>query len=393
MNKLLKRTWAEINLDHLEYNINSLRGCLPKSTDLMAIVKADAYGHGDKAIVTELCRLGIRFFGVSNLEEALSLRNAGADGDILILGVTPAEYADVLAQQNISQSVFCTEYAEKLSQAAATAGVTVKCHLKIDTGMGRIGFVNQLDSDATQEVLSVCKLQNLSFEGIFSHFSVADELSPESLDYTDAQQNAFNSLVQRLQESGIRFHHIHLQNSAGIIRHPNPLCNLARMGISMYGLSPSGDFQDILPVKPLMELKTIVTMVKEIPPGRSVSYGRNFISDRPMRIATVPIGYADGYHRALSGRGKMLLHGKPANILGKVCMDQLMLDVTDIPQAKAGDIVTVFGQSEDNFLSVDEVASLANTINYEIICDISKRVPRVYLRGGETVEIVDYLRR
>ena len=167
MNKLLKRTWAEINLDHLEYNINSLRGCLPKSTDLMAIVKADAYGHGDKAIVTELCRLGIRFFGVSNLEEALSLRNAGADGDILILGVTPAEYADVLAQQNISQSVFCTEYAEKLSQAAAAAGVTVKCHLKIDTGMGRIGFVNQLDSDATQEVLSVCKLQNLSFEGIF----------------------------------------------------------------------------------------------------------------------------------------------------------------------------------------------------------------------------------
>ena len=233
--------------------------------------------------------------------------------------------------------------------------------------MGRIGFVNQLDSDATQEVLSVCKLQNLSFEGIFSHFSVADELSPESLDYTDAQQNAFNSLVQRLQESGIRFRHIHLQNSAGIIRHPNPLCNLARMGISMYGLSPSGDFQDILPVKPLMELKTIVTMVKEIPPGRSVSYGRNFISDRPMRIATVPIGYADGYHCALSGRGKMLLHGKPANILGKVCMDQLMLDVTDIPQAKAGDIVTVFGHSEDNFLSVDEVASLANTINYEII--------------------------
>ncbi len=393
MNKLLKRTWAEINLDHLEYNVSCLRGCLSADINLMAIVKADAYGHGDRAIAAELCRLGIRFFGVSNLEEALSLRNAGAEGEILILGVTPAEYADVLAKYQISQSVFCTEYAERLSQAAEAAGVTVKCHLKIDTGMGRIGFVNQLHADALQEILSVCRLKGLSFEGIFSHFSVADELSEEALAYTDAQQGFFNDLTEKLLQSGLHFRYIHLQNSAGIMRHPDPICNLARMGIAMYGLAPAEDFQSLLPLKPLMELKTIVTMVKEVPPGRSISYGRSFVTERPMRIATVPIGYADGYHRALSGKGRMLLHGKSAAILGKICMDQLMLDVTDIPQAKAGDVVTVFGHSEDSFLSVDEVAALANTISYEIICDISKRVPRVYLRDGKTVEVVDYLQR
>lgn len=390
MKDLLKRTWTEIDLDRLAANVDIIReranGC-----QLMAIVKADAYGHGDSVIAPELCRLGISFFGVSNIEEAISLRRAGVGGEILILGVTPPELAPTLAEQQLSQAVFCTEYARSLDAAARAAGVRVKTHLKLDTGMGRIGFRTDDAAAAAEELSAVSRLPGLKVEGIFSHFSVADALDPDSEAYTAGQQERFDAIVLRLQKEGLPLSYIHLQNSAGIIRHPDPLCNLVRMGISMYGLSPSRDFDGLLPVKPLMEMKTAVAMVKEIPAGCSVSYGRTFISDRPMRVATVPVGYADGYRRALSNRADMLLHGKRARVLGTVCMDQLMLDVSDIPGVKAGDVATVFGSSQDAMIPVEELASLSGTINYEIICGISRRVPRVYFRGGKPIETVDYL--
>lgn len=390
MENLLKRTWAEIDLDHLAQNIRVIQERVA-GKQLMAVVKADAYGHGDHIIAQELNRLGITFFGVSNIEEALSIRGAGVTGEILILGVTPAEFAQTLAKQNITQAVFCTEYARELSAAAEAAGVRIKAHLKIDTGMGRIGFVQQQNADATEEILAVAGLKGLQIEGIFSHFSVADTLDAASEAYTAEQQQSFDTLVNGLRNAGLALPYVHLQNSAGIIRHPDPLCNMVRMGISMYGLSPSPDFAGLLPVKPLMELKTTIAMIKEIPAGRSISYGRTFVSEKPMRVATVPVGYADGYRRALSNRAVMLLHGKPAPVLGTVCMDQLILDVTDIPQARAGDVVTVFGRSGDAFLSVEELAALSETIGYEIICGLSRRVPRVYLRDGKPAETVDYL--
>lgn len=391
MKDLLKRTWTEIDLDRLAANVDIIReranGC-----QLMAIVKADAYGHGDSVIAPELCRLGISFFGVSNIEEAISLRRAGVGGEILILGVTPPELAQVLAKQNISQAVFCMEYARRLDEAARAAGVCVKAHLKVDTGMGRIGFDVRDDSaSAAEELLAVSMFKGLKTEGIFSHFSVADALDAESEAYTARQRACFDAVVRRLQSAGLELPYIHLQNSAGIIRHPDPLCSMVRMGISMYGLPPSREFDGLLPVKPLMEMKTAVAMVKDIPAGCSVSYGRTFVSERPMRVATVPVGYADGYRRALSNRADMLLHGKRARVLGTVCMDQLMLDVSDIPQVKTGDVATVFGRSEDAFLRVEELAALSDTINYEIICGISRRVPRVYFRGGKPIETVDYL--
>lgn len=390
LRNLLKRSWAEISLDHLAENISVIKERSAGKT-LMAIVKADAYGHGDYMIARELNRLGITFFGVSNLEEALSLKAARVSGEILILGFTPTEYAEVLAQQNITQAVFSTVYAQELSAAAASAGVTVKTHLKIDTGMGRIGFVQQQDADATDEILAVASLPGLNIEGVFTHFSVADLLDPASVVYTEEQQKAFDGLVLKLREAGLTLTYVHLQNSAGLIQRSDSLCNMVRMGISMYGLAPSNELVGRLAVQPLMELKTTIAMIKEIPAGRFLSYGRTFESKRPMRVATVPIGYADGYRRGLSNKAVMLLHGKAAPVLGTVCMDQLILDVTDIPEAKAGDIVTVFGRSEDKFLSVEELATLSDTIGYEIVCGISRRVPRVYIRNGEPVETVDYL--
>lgn len=391
MESFLKRTWAEIHLDRLEENIRLLRSCPGAEKELMAVVKADAYGHGDRVIAGELSRLGIRCFAVSNIEEALSLRLADIKGDILILGATPAECAALLSEHGLSQAVFSAEYAAALDSAAQAVGVRVKCHLKLDTGMGRIGFISKPGLEETETLLEAAGREHLLVEGIFSHFSVADTLDAESRSYTAMQQACFDRTVRMLQENGIAFKYIHLQNSAGIMRQPDPLCNLMRMGIAMYGLSPSGEMNGMLPLRPLMELKTVISMVKEIPAGTSVSYGRTYISDRPLRIATVPIGYADGYHRALSGKGYMLVHGKRADVLGRVCMDQLMLDVTGIPEAQAGDIVTVFGESEGAFLPVDTLAGLAGTISYELVCAVSRRVPRIYFRNGEMLDTVDYL--
>lgn len=391
MKAFLKRTWAEIHLDRLEENIHLLRSCPGTAQELMAVVKADAYGHGDRVIAGELSRLGIRCFAVSNIEEALSLRRADIRGDILILGATPVECAALLSKHGLSQAVFSAEYAAALDAAAKSADVRVKCHLKLDTGMGRIGFISQPELEETEALLETAARKHLIVEGIFSHFSVADALDAESRAYTDMQQACFDRTARRLQDNGISFRYIHLQNSAGIMRQPDPLCNLMRMGIAMYGISPSGEMSGLLPLRPLMELKTVISMVKELPTGASVSYGRTYISDRPCRVATVPIGYADGYHRALSGKGYMLVHGKRAAILGRICMDQLMLDVTDIPEAQTGDVVTVFGESEGVLLPVDTLAELAGTISYELVCAVSRRVPRLYFRGGELLNTVDYL--
>lgn len=385
MKHLLKRTWAEINLDRLAYNVSLLKQ-QAADKELMAVVKADAYGHGDRMIAAELARLGVTFFGVSNVEEALSLRSAGIKGEILILGATPTEFADVLADQKISQAIFSAEYAQELSNAACAAGVKVKGHLKLDTGMGRIGF-RCPGGSVTPDVLKAMQQPGLLIEGVFSHLSVADALDADSIAYTAKQQENFDVIVDALESRGFSFRYIHLQNSAAIMNRSDSHCNLVRMGIAMYGLAPSEAFSNLLPLKPLMELKTTISMVKELPAGESVSYGRSYTANQSVRVATVPVGYADGYHRVLSNKASMMLHGKRAPVIGRICMDQLMLDVSEIPQAKAGDVVTVFGDD----LSVDELAVLAGTINYELVCAVSRRVPRVYLKNGSVLDTVDYL--
>lgn len=389
MSEFLKRTWAEIDLSRLDDNISVLKNNLPADTKLMGVVKADGYGHGDRVIARELSEMGVDFFAVSNLAEALSLRRGGIEGDILVLGFTPPSQADVIAAQSITQTVFSMEYAQELSAACEKAGVSVRIHIKLDTGMGRIGIPSEQE-DAADRIAAICRLPHLQAEGFFSHLSSADENGPESLTYTALQTQRFQRMQALLKDRGIRFSCCHLQNSAGIAFLPQLHYDYVRAGIVMYGVAPS-NLPLPFPLKPVMELKTVISMVKEIPTGTAVSYGRTFVSDRPMRIATVPIGYADGYPRHLSNKGEMLLHGKRARILGNICMDQLLLDVSAIENVRMGDIVTVVGQDGDDCIRFDELAALTGTISYELMCLIGRRVPRVYRKAGSTIAVVDYI--
>lgn len=392
MNTYLKRCWAQIHLDSLEYNIRSIQSMVGSGVQVMAVVKANAYGHGDGYIARFLQQLGIGWFGVSNIDEAISLRKFGIVGNILILGITPLDCCCLLAEYDIVQTVYSTEYACALNNCAVQLGITVRCHLAVDTGMGRIGFVHHDDLDATEEILNLQTLRNLKMEGMFTHYAVADEMSEESLLYTDRQSRAFDDLVEKLEAKGVHLPVLHTKNSAAISNLARAEHQLVRAGIILYGIAPSDEVAGY-DLKPVMELKSVVSMVKRIPAGTSVSYGRRFISEKEMKIATVPIGYADGFFRCFSNRGELLIRGKRARILGSVCMDQLMVDVTEIPGVKLGDVVTIFGQDGEESVSVCDWAKLADTIPYEILCAVGHRVPRVYDRNGETIGTTNYLYR
>lgn len=395
MNDYLKRTWAEINLDHIAYNTQQIMAKLQPGCQLLGVVKADAYGHGDKYVAECLRRQGVRWFGVSNLEEALSLRRQGLTEDILIFGITPAEHADVLACQNITQSVFSPEYACQLSEAAQRHGVTVKVHIKVDTGMGRIGFssLDGIDTAAGQ-IAQAVRLPGLSASGIFTHFAVADESCEDSVQYTKEQFGRFMDTCRALEKLGITFPLRHCCNSGAFLNFPEMQLDMVRPGNLVYGLYPSSDCmrERRIELRPAMELKSMVSMVKRVSSGRSVSYGRTYRTDQERIIATVPIGYADGYTRRLSNKARVLIHGRFAPEVGNVCMDQMMVDVTDIPGVQEGDIVTLFGEQDGAVLPVEELAELTGTINYEIVCVLGRRVPRIYLEDGKKRAVVDYVR-
>lgn len=392
MNEYLKRTWVNIKLDNLHYNIKSIKSKLFLGTKIMAVVKADAYGHGDKLIARALVDEGIDFFAVSNLDEALSLRSAGIKQSILILGYTPVESGAVLAQQGISQTVFSLRYASELSSFCTKQGCCVSVHIKLDTGMSRLGIVHSRLHSSVEDIKQIKQLAGLDAVGIFSHFSSADALDSDSAEYTKMQMAEFDDAVDQLKNAGISFQYKHLQNSAGIsfasnAAHPY---SYARAGIVMYGIAPS-DEKPLLDLRPVMELKSVISMIKEVEAGTAISYGRNYVADKKTTVATVPIGYADGYSRLLSNRGEMLVNGKRARIIGNICMDQLMLDVTDIDGVREGDIVTVIGRDGDEEITFSELADIVGTISYELMCIIGRRVPRVYIKGGKTIDVVDYL--
>jgi alanine racemase len=388
--EFLRRTWAEVRLDCLRRNLGRIAGHLPAGTRIMGVVKADGYGHGDRYIARELTEAcGLDFLAVSNLEEALSLRRAGIGCSLLILGFTPVSHVRALAENRVTQAILSLEYARMLDDACRKEHVRLQGHLKLDTGMGRIGIPADAPG-SLEEIAAVCALPRLDISGIFSHFSSADALDDASAAYTRAQAEAFQKTLDALRQRGLEFPCRHLQNSAGIAFCPQLRYEYARAGIVMYGEPPSGEKLPF-PLEPVMELKTVVSMVKEIRPGASVSYGRTFTAERPMRIATVPIGYADGYPRLLSNRASMLLRGRRVPVTGNVCMDQLMLDVTGVPDVQAGDVVTVVGRDGGESVTFSELASLAGTISYELMCLISRRVPRVYLREGREIAVVDYL--
>lgn len=390
--EFLKRTWAEINLDAIRDNFKAIVDSLSAGCQAMAIVKADAYGHGAAYISRVLKEAGVSWFGVSNLDEALQIRDAGIDDNILILGFTPPKEAARLAGYGITQTVLTLDYAKELSSEAVAAGVSVHIHVKLDTGMSRIGFLCQNDEDfdrTVDEVEEACRLPGLIPEGVFTHFASADEEQDDG--YTCQQFTHFKEVISRLEACGIKFKLHHCCNSAATMRFPEMHWDMVRPGVILYGLSPSPWMKNMLPLKPAMELKTVISMTKTVPAGTKVSYGRTFTAERDTKLATVPIGYADGYPRSMSNRAKMLVGGQRAPVVGRVCMDQCMLDVTDIKDAREGMTVTVFGTDGGAGLPVEEFSELSGTINYETVCLIGKRVPRVFLRGGKVVGQLNYI--
>lgn len=392
MQDFLRRTWAQINLDALNYNIQQIRSIVKPTAKLCAVVKADCYGHGYAYTAAEMSEAGADWFAVSNLSEALQLRRVGIRKPVLILGYTPPEKAAQLVYNDISQAVFSPEYAEALSAQAVLSRVKVNAHIKIDTGMSRIGFLyhDSVDDYPVLDVIErVCRLPGLSPEGIFTHFSSADMADGEL--FTRLQYDLFLSAVERLRQRGVEFALRHCANSAAILQYPEMALDMVRAGVILYGHYPSAAVERRIKLLPVMELKSVISMVKTVPGDTPVSYGRTLHTKGEVRIATVPIGYADGYPRLLSNKSDMLVCGRRARVLGSVCMDQTMLDVTGIPEAAEGLQITVFGSDHGAFLSVEELAEQSGLINYEILCALSRRVPRVYIKNDEICETTDYM--
>ncbi len=387
---MLRRTWAIVHLDVLEENMRLLQNYVSPGCRIMGIVKADAYGHGAVAVAKRMAKIGITYFGVSNLEEAIELRRAGITQPMLILSYTPPCEAARLAEYAITQTVLSLSYAQELSVAAAAAGVTLTVHIKVDTGMSRVGFVchDEAAVDPTAaEIMAACALPALTAEGIFMHFPSADE--EDDGGFTKRQFALFMTLLETLEKEGVTFALRHCCNSAALVRYPEMHLDMVRPGIVQYGYFPDAWLKARIPgIQPVLELKTTVSMLKTLPAGTPLSYGRTFAADKPMTVATVPIGYADGYYRAMSNTAYMLVNGRPAPVVGRVCMDQCMLDVSAIDGVAVGSEATVLGAEA---LTADVLASWANTINYEVLCGVSRRVPRQYVDSTQVLSTVDYI--
>ena len=373
-------TYAEIDLSALQHNFQMIRSSLPRNTEILAVVKADAYGHGFMDISHELERLGVNAFGVAFLAEGIQLRKSGIDKPILLLGgVYPGQERKCIGY-NISTTVFTLEQARALNQAASAGKLFRKAqlHLKIDTGMGRLGVPYSQVPEFLDELK---KLPNIALEGVISHFASADELDESGQNFTTLQAERFAWALAEIRRSGFAPRYIHIANSAGALLQNFPDCNLIRPGITLYGAIPSADFQGKLDLQPVMRLKSRIAMLKTVEPGTTISYARRFTAERPALIASVPVGYADGYPRALTNKGEVLVRGRRVRVAGTVCMDWIMLDVSGVPGVAVGDEVVLMGSDEyGNCIHAEELAAWAGTIPYEIFCSISKRVPRVYLK-------------
>ena len=391
---LEKHCWAEIDLTALRENYEYIRRTV--GGPVCAVVKADAYGHGDNVIARVLQEAGAAGFAVSSLGEGRHLRRGGITTPILILGYADPTYAAVLAANDLITTCYSTEYAQALSAAAVKAGVKVKVHLKIDTGMGRIGFALRTDFDAAiRDMLTACALPGLEMTGLFQHFSVADDVSEDNIAYTAEQHRLFVQAFHALKAAGQEPQLVHCDNSAGVMLHPDwpeglprERC-MARPGIILYGYDPSDEVRFGC-FKPVMTLKTVVSMIKEMQPGQCASYGRRFTAEKPTKVATLCTGYADGYPRQLScGKGVVEIHGVACPVLGRVCMDQMMVDVTDVPEVREDDEAILWGGTVSD--TAETIARKTDTISYEVLCGVSRRVPRVYRDHGQIVAVEDWI--
>ena len=386
---IVRRTWTEISLDNARDNFNEIK----KKTEpamLCCVVKADGYGHGAATLAAMYEKLGAGYFAVSNIDEAKELRDNGIEKPILILGFTPVENTRELCELNITQAVYSLEYAAALSEMCSRHNLNIKIHIKIDTSISRIGFMCQefpRDDYSLEEIKTACSLKGLIPEGIFTHFCVSD-CAEEGREFTRKQYDNFRHTVDSLKENNVCFNIVHCSNSGAIEDYPDTYNDMVRAGVILYGLSPSPALSGSMRLKPVMSMKTLVAHIKTVKKGATVSYGRTFTAEKEMRLATVPVGYADGFIRAYAKDGYMIVGGKKAPIVGRICMDQTMLDVTDIGNVSVGDEVLVFGSGEHGERTADDLAKSADTINYEVVCTVSKRVPRFFVHNDKITEVM-----
>ncbi len=385
--KRYSRVYAEIDLDAILYNMEAMHGTISEHTQIMAVIKADGYGHGAVEIAETIDSLEYLYgYAVATVEEGLILRNHGITKPILILGYVFPDQYEAMIRAEIRPTVFTEEMAKELSAAAQKTGMDCKIHFALDTGMSRIGY--QATEEAAEEMARLAKLPHIMVEGIFTHFARADE--PDKAP-TYRQIELFEHMISMLKERGIDIPIHHCSNSAAIVEVPEANMDLVRAGITLYGLWPSEEIDRTkISIKPALSLITHVAYVKELEAGRAISYGGTYVTAEKRKIATIPVGYADGYARSLSNKGDVLIHGKRAPICGRVCMDQFMVDVTDIPDVKNGDEVILIGSDGSETITLEELGEISGRFNYEFVCDLGKRIPRVFVHKGKVVGTKDH---
>ena len=382
MEKIMRPVWAEIDLDILANNMKNIKK-LAGNKEVIAVVKADAYGHGALDVAPCLLENGASRLAVAMLTEAIELRNNNIKAPIMILGYTPLYLGEDLINYDIEQTIYDLNYAKELSALAKSLNKKAKVHIAIDTGMGRIGFLPT--DESFNSICEICSLDGLDAVGIFTHFSSSDEADKE---YTQYQFNQIYDFIRKLENNGINIPLKHASNSAAIIDLPNTYLDAVRAGIILYGYYPSNEVKkENLSIKPALTLKAKIAHVKELESNMYISYNRTFKTSRKSKIATIPIGYADGYIRTLKHDAKIIVNGQLAPIVGNICMDQFMIDVTDIPNVKTGDEVILLGESNGIKFNADDIAKCMNSINYEVLCLLKKRVPRAYIKSGQIIHV------
>lgn len=376
-------TWAEISLDAVQFNVKTFRKLIDPNTKFCAVVKADGYGHGAVEVAQTALESGANYLAVAFLDEAIHLRKAGIDAPILILGYTPKEAVKEAILNDVTITVFTQDVLDVIVQEANVLKKRAHVHLKIDTGMTRIGVNNK--DDALKLAKSI-QSEYVELEGIFTHFADAD--NPDT-SYTYKQYEKFMEIVNYLENNQIHIPVKHCCNSAATIAFPEMHMDMVRVGISLYGLYPADHLKEKVTLKQVMSLKTKPVYIKDVAAGQSISYGCTFTPERSSVIATIPVGYADGFSRSLSNKGHVTVKGKKVPIVGRICMDQSMIDITDVPEVNLDDVVTIFGDANEGFISLDEVAEQMNTIHYETTCLIAKRVPRVFIKNGKVSHVTN----
>lgn len=373
----LRPVWAEINLSNLDYNIKNIKAKIG-DREMIGVIKADAYGHGSIKVAEVLRENGCKTFAIATLQEAITLRQAGAKEEIIMLGLTPDIYADTIVNYDITPVVCDSANAKAFSDAAAEAGKVVSGLIAVDTGMGRIGYLADEPDYAVEDVKKIAALPNFKIKGMFSHMATADAFDKT---YSHQQEAKYNKFYETLTAAGIDIPFRTLANSASIMELPSVHFDACRPGIILYGCYPSDEVDvNQLSIKPVMSVKANIVHLKDVPPGFSVGYGRKYISEKPAKIATIALGYADGYPRPYSAQAKVIVNGVIAPIAGNICMDQCMIDVTDVPGVKVGDEVIVMGTDGKNTILADDIAKATGTINYEITCAFGQRLPKVYVK-------------